>query len=262
MNSPDSAFSVTGAYFSHPGAIRNQSEDAIYFGKLHVGENMEAALEAQYDGKDPWMIVLADGLSGQKAGAEASRECISSLLTCQELTPFRVQAALREINRNLHARGQNDPQLCGLGATVVGLACGPDGIFAFNVGDARIYRQQDQFLNLISYDDCLTQTLEANDSRGEGLMRTPTSHILTQSLGGTLELREITPHFFPLAVRTPTTYLLCTDGLTDALTLDQMEEVLRQPRPAKEQVEELFRRAMLKGAHDNITLALAQVTPI
>jgi serine/threonine protein phosphatase PrpC len=85
-------------------------------------------------------------------------------------------------------------------------------------------------------------------------------HALTQSLGGRYELASIQPHIYPLRLRPADRFLLCTDGLTDCVSLDDMEAVVaNEPSPAAA-VERLFKAAMAAGGKDNITIILAHVS--
>jgi serine/threonine protein phosphatase PrpC len=207
-----------------------------------------------------WIIALADGIGGHKAGAYASREVLSSLAVAPELSSRGIAAVLQETNRRLHEVGQERPELEGTGAAVVGVVAGSDGLFGFNVGDARIYRQNAGRMKLISRDDSVEQLLisegllEASDG-----VRSNYMHALTQSVGGSSEHHLLDPHFYPLSVKGTVRILLCTDGLTDMISQREIEEHAVPHLDPAAAVHALFAAAMEAGGRDNITIAIVDI---
>jgi PPM family protein phosphatase len=124
----------------------------------------------------------------------------------------------------------------------------------------RVYRLQDGCLSLVTEDDSIAQGLiEAGQAERDAL-RPDERHVLTQSLGGRWELARIEPHIQPLRVRLGDRFLLCTGGLTDCVSLRDMEAtVANEPSPAAT-VERLFKAAMAAGGKDNVTIILADVS--
>ncbi|PTY01909.1 hypothetical protein DB346_10675 [Verrucomicrobia bacterium LW23] len=250
---------VTGAAITHPGRVRSSNEDALYFGTLHAGLTLTEPLLRELPAGEPWMLLVADGMGGHLAGERASREVADALSATSPFTPPAVDTALRDSNRSLITAGQNDPSCRGMGATVAGLACGPEGLFAFSVGDARVYRRQDEFLTQISRDDSVAEVLVAAGHISREDLRPNSLHALTQSIGGRTHYADIRPHLYPLRLTAPTRFLLCTDGLTDTLTLDEIELILNSSREPKTAVDRLFLCTMKGGAKDNITIIVADV---
>jgi serine/threonine protein phosphatase PrpC len=213
--------------------------------------------------KPRWIVALADGIGGHRAGAYASREVLDSLEGAQDFTTSAIAGLLQDTNRKLHEVGREKPDFEGTGTAVVGIVSGPDGLFGFNVGDARLYRQQGGRLVQVSRDDSVEQLLihegllEATDG-----VRSNYMHALTQSVGGSAEYHLIDPHFYPLAVRSATRLLLCTDGLTDMLSNNRIESyVVPHLKPAAA-VQSLFSAAMEAGGRDNITIAIVDVEKV
>ncbi len=206
------------------------------------------------------MISLADGIGGHRAGAYASREVLANLSATANFTEEGIEEVLQETNRKLHEVGQEQPEFEGTGTAVVGLVAGPEGIFGFNVGDARLYRQQAGKLVQVSSDDSVEQLLiheglmEATDG-----VRSHYMHALTQSVGGSPEYHPLEPHFYPLTVKTSARFLLCTDGLTDMLSNKTIESFVIPQLKAVAAVQSLFSAAMDAGGRDNITIAIVDV---
>ena len=116
----------------------------------------------------------------------------------------------------------------------------------FNVGDSRVYSASAAGLDRVSEDD--------SPPLAEG--QTHTS-IVTQTLGGSPNLRPVDPHVASYALDPGLRYLACTDGLTDVVDDAAIAAVLAEHTGA-EAVYELWKAAMDKGGPDNITLALVE----
>lgn len=252
---------ASGAWICHTGKVRKVNEDACLFGGTFGGASTSAPITAA-PRRDPWLVALADGIGGHRAGAYASREALVSLAAARELSTRGIEAVLQETNRRLHEIGRERPDLEGTGAAVVGLAAGPDGLFGFNVGDARLYRQDGPRVNQVSRDDSVEQLLV-----NEGLMepsdgvRSSYLHALTQSVGGSAEYHPLEPHFYPLPLTGATRFILCTDGLTDMLSLREIESFAVEGVKPSALVQALFAAAMDAGGRDNITIAVVDVEP-
>ncbi|MBI2924309.1 MAG: serine/threonine-protein phosphatase [Verrucomicrobia bacterium] len=251
---------ASGAYLTNRGAVREHNEDACLFGVPVAQADLKRPVPVHLGGDRPWLLAVADGMGGENAGERASREVVMALAECQAFTPSGVTNLLCRLNEHLFNLGQPDVRLAGMGAAVAGLCFGPDGLFGFNVGDARLYRLQDSFLALVTEDDSLAQLLVEAGQADRDALRPEERHALTQSLGGRHELVSIEPHIYPLRLRLADRFLLCTDGLTDCVSLDEIEAaVASEPSPAAA-VERLFKAAMAAGGNDNITIILADVS--
>ena len=207
-----------------------------------------------------WVIAVADGIGGHKAGAYASREVVEALAKCDQISPEGIAKELQATNNRLHQAGVENPDLMGTGAAVVGLFAGEGGLFAFNVGDARLYRQEGGKYRQVTRDDSVEAMLVA-----EGLMRASdgirpsTMHALTQSIGGSRDIVKIEPHFHLLPVTKTARFLLCSDGISDMLSQKEIERIAVPMLSATAAADALFKAAMEAGGRDNITVAIVDV---
>ena len=207
-----------------------------------------------------WIISVADGIGGHKAGAYASREVVASLAACDEITPEGINHNLLETNRRLHEAGMQNPDLAGTGAAVVGMFATADNLYAFNVGDARLYRQEGGRFRQMTEDDSVEQMLVREGlMKAHGGIRPASMHALTQSVGGSKDYHEIEPHFYLLPMDERARFILCTDGLTDMLANKDMERVAIPLLNPADAVQALFDAAMEAGGKDNITIAIVDV---
>lgn len=255
-----SGFTAIGSFLTHPGAVRQRNEDACCFSQPCHSPAMLVPETRVCAADHPWIIAVADGLGGQNSGAQASREVVSALRDCSDHTPDGIRRLLGELNERLLRLAQADGQLAGMGATVAGLCHGPAGLFAFNVGDARAYRQQDAYLAQVTQDDSVAQVLVEAGQLEPGAIPVRRQRTLTQCLGGRRDQTAIEPHLHPLRLGCSTRFLLCTDGLTDMVALETIEQAVCNQECAAATAE-LFRLAMAAGGRDNLTIVVLNLIP-
>ena len=257
-----SGYLASGAWICHTGKVRKINEDACLFGTPFSGASASAPTKVMLD-KLQWIIAAADGIGGHKAGAFASREVVVSLSECKEISPEGINHNLLETNRRLHQEGTKNAELIGTGAAVAGMFATRDNLYAFNVGDARLYRQEGGRLKQMTEDDSVEQMLIREGlMKGHGGIRPASMHALTQSVGGSRDYHEIEPHFYLLPITTRARFILCTDGLTDMLSLKEMERVVIPVLNPTAAVQALFSASMDAGGKDNITIAVVDIEKV
>lgn len=253
------SYHVSGAWICHTGKVRKANEDSCLFGGTFCGASISAPVRSRHSDEN-WMIALADGIGGHRAGAVASRLVTEGLSKCHETTPVGVSQTLQALNKNLYQLGIEKPEFSGSGAAVVGMFAGESGLYAFNVGDARLYKLEDTHLRQITQDDSVEQMLIAEGViQAHDGIRPANMHALTQSVGGAREYIPLEPHFHPLPVTHRNRFLLCTDGLSDMVSQKEMERLVQAKSGTTAAVQALFSTAMEAGGKDNITIAVVDV---
>ena len=127
---------------------------------------------------------------------------------------------------------------------MAGIVFTSDHALAFNVGDSRVYAAGSGGLRQLSTDD-----------------RPPGEHpssVITQTLGGSDELATVNPHVITTQLSDDSSYLVCTDGLTDPVPADVLDDVLRQHQDGRAAFE-LWKAAIEAGGPDNVTVALVRL---
>ena len=167
---------------------------------------------------DPVVVAVADGLGGHPAGEEASALAVRWLARAAAnlSTEAAVRDALLACNEAIYADADRDPERDTMGTTIAGVAMTEQSVIVFNVGDSRVYRFDDPGLVQLSVDD--------NEAPARGQIRSP---ILTQTLGGSWDVAPIEPHLVTQPLGDAARYLICSDGLTDAITDPAITAVLR-----------------------------------
>ena len=250
---------VRGGWITNRGKIRPNNEDACLTGQAHTQICREQAVGFELPKGSPWILAVADGIGGHNAGEQASQRLIATLAQHQDVSTAGITKILHDLNTEFCTLGRMNPALAGMGSAVAGLCLGTDGLFAFNVGDARVYQQESSSLTQITRDDSLAQVLEdagqlePNSVRGKGL------HILMQSIGGRYNLQTIDPHIHPLPINSSARFLLCTDGLTDMVPPEIMEKIMSQEKDSVASANHLFGAAIAAGGRDNVTIIVAEM---
>lgn len=252
-------YRMTIATTTHPGLTGRANEDALLgIGGPYAGAAIQGAMNHHCDIGDNWLVAVADGMGGANAGE------VASLMVVEHLFAFRpnqfadVAAVLLEIHRKIIQSGRENPQWAGMGAAVAGIGTTDDGIFVFNVGDCAVYRVVDKLLQRLTVDDSLATLLAMPGIIPEG-PRLRGENRLTQVLGGPDSGQPIAPHVSTVRLNSPARFLLCTDGLTDMVTLGDMEALVADGAPS-DAVQALLSAALNGGGIDNITVMVMDLS--
>lgn len=208
------------------------------------------------------LFAVADGMGGHQAGEVASHLALETLQA--EFTAAGTDVLVRAVqnaNHTLVSRSTADPELAGMGTTLVAMALveasGRDAIGVVNVGDSRLYLLSDGELAQITEDHSLVATMERQGrlTAAEAAVH-PQRNILTRALGidGTVlvDSWEILP---VVGDR----YLICSDGLFNEVDESRIAATLRRLADPNEACRELVRLANEGGGRDNITCVIVDV---
>jgi PPM family protein phosphatase len=232
---------------SHIGMVRDHHEDSLVAGPWTLCATVTESPQTLFFALGtPLVVAVADGLGGHPGGEVASAMVARRLA---QIGPFldtedRVREALSACNREVHAAAAREPALTAMGTTVAGIVVTPDQVLAFNVGDSRVYAAGPGGLHQLSTDD-----------RPSGHDLPP--GIVTQALGGVNALAALDPHLITSPLSEDTSYLICTDGLTDSVPAGVLNQMLGRYQDGQA-VFELWKAAMEAGGPDNITIALVR----
>jgi serine/threonine protein phosphatase PrpC len=223
------------------GHVREQNEDALALSAPFELSDT-GTWEGQLPGERVWAVV-ADGMGGHAAGEVASRLAVEVLgpFLMEHATNSDLVEALSAADWAIREAMNQEPAFRGMGTTVCGIVAVGSSMSAFNIGDSRIY--------LLENGELLRRLSEDHVIHG---------HILTQCLGGSSEGRTLAPCIVTQPLPADARLLLSTDGLTDLVPDEQIQEILgSSDRPA----EELVEAALHAGGHDNITAVVLQFEP-
>lgn len=238
---------------THRGAVRPANEDAVVMGALTVaGANMTSPVRCVLPVGEPVILAVADGIGGQAAGEIASEHAVHRMaeVGARLEGPDHIAQILGNIDEEIKDHAKQHTEFSGMGTTVAGVLLNGDGNFWFNVGDSRTYRVEGGRLRQLSEDDS-----PALPPSGDG--RPITTNFITQSLGGSSGGTMI-PHVGRDEAPDPSNWLMCSDGLSDLVSTDEMERMMAEAGSDEAAVHALWQAAMEGGGKDNISIMLAR----
>src|SRR5690606_8266889 len=212
--------------------------------------------------QDKGIWAVADGMGGHNGGE------IASQIACQMLgeafaepTVEGLVDAIEAANAAVHRAGADDPQLTGMGTTVVALAVveheGDEVLAIANVGDSRCYRYAAGELDQVTTDHSLVADLvrEGSLSPEEAAVH-PRRQIVTRVLGVDaavpVDVFAVDPH-------AGDRFVLCSDGLFNEVPEPAIAAVLATTEDPEDAAHELVRLAVDGGGRDNVTVVVVDV---
>jgi protein phosphatase len=213
------------------------------------------------DGRGSRLLVVADGMGGHRGGETASRLAVEAIGDVfgrsEEALEKRMIAAIETANERVYRCASADPELAGMGTTVVALCLGEGGeAWVAHVGDSRLYLLRDGKLDALTADHSLVAEMQRQGLlSAEEAQVHPRRNELTRSVG--VE-PSVETEVSRIAVKPGDRFLLCSDGLCGYLGEDEIREVLGCERPPNA-ARILVDHANARGGHDNVTVQVVSV---
>ncbi len=239
-------------------------------GKTDVGrvrqENQDDYRAGELPGGAVWALVC-DGMGGAKGGREASQgacNVIENFFQEQyaqcgagQEEPF-LKKALLYANRFVFQKAAHEEALAGMGTTAVCALVRSGNVYLCHAGDSRAYLIRDGKLTQLTHDHSYVQELvDCGTITEEEAEHHPQKNIITKALGVDYRLE---PEFTAAKLKREDRLLLCTDGLTNMVPVEEMEELLAQGT-FYDLPDRLIAAANAHGGSDNITALLLAVEP-
>lgn len=213
------------------------------------------------DEEEGRFFIVADGMGGHAGGQEASKiatEEIKTYLLQQWQSSLSseilLQEAIERANQSILEDQANHPERGDMGTTVVVAIFREQQSWCAHVGDSRLYRLRNAQLEQITDDHTwVGLALKAGEISKEQAQLHPWRHVLSQCLGRK-DLFKISLQ--QLEVQAGDRLLLCSDGLTEEVSDDQIQTFLAHCKTCNEAAEELIAAAKKAGGSDNITVVI------
>lgn len=203
--------------------------------------------------KEP-LFVVADGMGGHRGGDVASTLALETIgsAASTEATPRALVDEIKRANRTVLERGESDRDLRGMGTTLTGVLTEDAKAHVVHVGDSRAYLFRDGALQQLTEDHTLVQRMvrEGRLTEDEAAQH-PQRSILTRALGVD---EDIPVDELSLDIHPGDRLLLCTDGLTNMLERDRIQEILESERDPQSVCDKMVDAANRAGGDDNITV--------
>jgi PPM family protein phosphatase len=277
-NVPSAMVKVDLAARSHQGHVRDSNED--HYLAVRINRSLETVLTNLEEGVLPkrldetaYGMLVADGMGGRAAGEIASSTALLRLLELVADTPDwimrinqrenaatvmrRMTHRFRQIDDELRERGESNPSFYGMGTTLTVAATLGADLFLGHIGDSRAYLLRSGKLHQLTKDDTLAQALiDAGIAGANDTVTRAMKHVLTAALGTTGEPSD--PQVQRLHLSDGDQLLLCTDGLTEMVSDNDIAAELAAANSSQAACQALINLALAGGGKDNITVVLAR----
>lgn len=234
-------------YITDPGKVRSHNEDSVMIVKNISKEHM---------------LIVADGMGGHRAGEIASSIAVNHLKErFKDLSTIgsKLDAAnwlnenFSEINAEIIKYASENPESLGMGTTLVVAILTNDFLIFGNIGDSSGFVLKNGKLHKVTKDHTLVNLLvETGELTEEEAANHPKKNVLMRALGAS-EKQEL--DIFEVET-TVDGILLCSDGLTNMLSVEHIEKVLDDEElDIEEKLVKLIRKCNSRGGTDNISIA-------
>jgi PPM family protein phosphatase len=224
---------------SDPGCVRQNNEDFYLI-------------------SPPGVYIVADGMGGAQAGEHASKLAVETVAAFLMNAPSRgaetLSQAFREANLKVMKEAASNPELEGMGTTlVVALEDGSELLIA-SVGDSRVYVYDGGELRGVTEDQTWVNEVGRRLGIDEASLKIhPMRHVLTMAIGVSPELRV---HSYTVPLHSGELILLSSDGLHGVIEAGVIAEKLSGNGSLQAKCERLVEAAKQAGGPDNITVVL------
>ncbi|MBL8798598.1 MAG: serine/threonine-protein phosphatase, partial [Planctomycetia bacterium] len=258
-----------------PGKVRPNNEDQFLIAEvgccLRPYQSSLHELPVQCGPRQGYLFVVADGMGGHRAGERASAlavDCVKSdlLATAPELLEAarsdpdplqrRLEQTISHANDCIWRASQRQPQLRGMGTTLTVAFYLEPHLLVAHAGDSRCYLIRDGWLHRLTRDHTLAQDMLDRGKANVGdTIPNAWRHILTNSVGGSEQ--GVRADSCRLTLRAGDGILLCSDGLTDMLSDEEIAAIIRKRQEPHDICKHLIQQAKEASGRDNITAVVA-----
>lgn len=234
---------------THRGVVREENQDAFAIRSLS---------------EQRVLAVVCDGMGGARGGKVASTMAVDTFMELFEQLWSQgalpngnlLESAATCANEAVHSRSTTDEECFGMGTTMVAALVDGEQAMILNEGDSRAYHITPESITRVTRDHSLVEDLVLRGDLTPDQARShPHKNLITRALGAEADLRA---DLFVQDVKQGEFLLLCSDGLSNIVSDQEMlYEVLHGGAP-EDCCERLLDIALKRGAPDNVTVALVQ----
>lgn len=233
------------------GSVRQQNQDAYY---------------VDTPAEELTLCVVCDGMGGAKAGNVASKLAVDAFIEALRRLSVDepggspaslLQRAAETANHAVFHRAATDPDCLGMGTTMVAVLAQGNAAHILNIGDSRCYHVTENGIAKVTRDHSVVEDMVARGELSPEAARThPRKNLITRALGAEEHIRADS---YELELKAGDHLLLCSDGLSNMVTDQEMLYEILHGGPAEDCCRRLLDIALSRGAPDNVTVILLQV---
>jgi PPM family protein phosphatase len=219
-----------------------------------------------------YLFLVADGMGGHAAGERASALAVAAIEQFtvntfkwflqsdepgQDSAASGFASAITQADAAIIEEAETNPELQGMGTTLtLAYAVGAQ-LFVFHVGDSRAYLFRAGTLRQLTHDHTVVADMvRRGELRPEQASQHRLRHVITNVLGG--RERGVRAETQVVDLEPQDGLLLCSDGLTEMVTVDDITRVMADEGDPERASRQLIDLANERGGHDNITVIVAR----
>lgn len=212
------------------------------------------------------IYIVADGMGGHNAGEIASAEAVKALdeYFTQDLVEQMkkdaaknkdiMESALLEANKRVLDTAKDNPDYRGMGCALIMAFVHDNILHTCHIGDVRCYICNQSGISQLTNDHTqVGELVQAGKMTAEEARRSSFKNILTQAIGAST---TITPEYHSCTLKDKDRVLLCSDGLWDMLSDEEIQAIVLKKQKANGICKELIGQANASGGKDNITVVI------
>lgn len=244
-------------FYTNKGPVRSENQDGILIDKDFVTFTDKPQVCDFADSIGIFAVI--DGMGGM-GGGEIAAKILGIYLREHNLREENdcesIKNLLQDASRKLHEAAEQNPELIRMGAAIAGIYLTSDKAFIFNCGDCRVYQVRSGFLEKRSHDHSFVQELFDAGAIEEDEMRShPRKNVITSAISADDPTPQIYCVYQP--IQTGNMFLICSDGLWEALSVNELEEIMGIN--ISEAAQMLVDTAFAKYAKDNFSFIIIQL---
>ena len=232
------------------GLVREKNQDSIY-----------SSNESDFP-----IFIIADGMGGHKAGEIASKDAINIIKNVflkhrekliNKKNIFEViEESIRIANETIYEKSLNLIEYKGMGTTISLCYIYKSHIYIGHVGDSRIYKIKDHGIKQVTEDHSLiNELIKKGKISEEEAKHHPQKNVIMRAVGTS---KEIEIDISEVKFKKGEKLLLCSDGLSNMLSEEEMLGILKMNSSLENIGEKLINMAKENGGYDNVSLILIE----
>lgn len=235
--------------------------------KSDTGRVREINQDAFFVMPEEKVFLVADGVGGHKDGELASRTAVADIAdyireyplpdgSDQKAVQDYLESLLQKVNLHIFQMVKTDAP-GGMATTLVGVYLSGQNAFAVNIGDSRLYHIRNGEIRQITEDHTYVNSLvkEGIITKEQGRTH-PDRNMITRAIGAEESVR---PDHYSFSVEKDDILLLCTDGLYNEISDEELADRLSSVKEMRAVCSSLVDEANQRGGRDNITIVSIRV---
>ncbi|MDF2820770.1 MAG: Serine/threonine protein phosphatase [Clostridiales bacterium] len=225
------------------GQKRTNNQDYIFYSGEKIG-NL------------PNLFIVADGMGGHNAGDQASSIAVKNFIEFVDNTDLYsitdiLKIGIKEMNSIVYKLSMENEEFTGMGTTFVVAVIDYGTLYVANIGDSRAYIVNEENINKVTIDHSFVEEmLISGQITEEEAINHPKKNRITRAIGVS---DTVMVDLFEQKLNSNDYVLMCSDGLTNMLSNNEIKEILLSNTDVEEKVKNLISASNCNGGDDNIS---------